>query len=138
VEVITTTLYTPLDNAWEVNQFGGKAANLSFLISKGFPVPQGIAFSADLDAKDLNEYEELINSKIPYNRVSVSSSMVLEDGNTTSFAGIFSSFLNLWQKNYADKNLIFVHHTSMLQRLCYLMMHLLKELMHYGLNLEGF
>ena len=82
----------------ELERFGGKGCNLAFLHQHDFNVPAGFVVSSEV--MDMNigrlmarirEFTGLIGA----DEFSVRSSMVLEDGDTRSFAGVFSSFMHV-------------------------------------------
>jgi pyruvate,water dikinase len=73
--------------------FGGKAANLGFLIKQGFNVPDGIALSLkSMDELDIEKVKELLNQDKFY---SVRSSGTAEDGVLFSFAGQYETVLGV-------------------------------------------
>lgn len=74
-------------------RYGGKAANLGFLINQGFPVPRGIALSlTSLDEVDLIGLAQLVDPSKCY---SVRSSGTAEDGEAKSFAGQYETVLGV-------------------------------------------
>ncbi len=83
-------------NRWEVDQFGGKATNLGFLIQNGFNVPKGFCISTAISEipneikKEVYRRFQLLDSA-----VSVRSSATCEDSEKLSFAGQFDTFLNI-------------------------------------------
>jgi phosphohistidine swiveling domain-containing protein len=109
------TILVPIEAARDRNQYGGKAANLAFLASLGLNVPAARVLPADefkrqvavcgsgelaaeLRARALrpelvSELRELVSTL--GGRVSVRSSATLEDARTHSFAGQFSTILNV-------------------------------------------
>jgi len=71
--------------------FGGKAANLGFLIQNNFNVPEGHCISTEHDHSDV----EILNRLKILGTVSVRSSANCEDAKNASFAGMFDTFLNI-------------------------------------------
>jgi phosphoenolpyruvate synthase/pyruvate phosphate dikinase len=97
----------PLEQAKERSECGGKAANLSILLQTGFPVPPGFVVKTqgvealagrlgqeahDVALQELDTYISLFGGGISF---AVRSSAVVEDGQSSSFAGIFHSQLNI-------------------------------------------
>ncbi len=80
----------------EINLFGGKAANLGFLIQNGFSVPRGFCISTKIKKID-NKFKAKIISKFRglKSKVAVRSSATAEDSKNFSFAGQFDTFLNI-------------------------------------------
>jgi len=81
-------------------RFGNKARNLSFLIKKGFTVPEGLVVqfkhSMPLDAKNTARLREQLESLTDVRSLYVvRSSANVEDSSDRSFAGQFETVLNL-------------------------------------------
>ncbi len=77
---------------------GGKARALGRLVMAGFNVPDGFVVPADLNIDELaaaSKEIELAASSVPSVRYAVRSSATHEDGASSSFAGMFDSFLNV-------------------------------------------
>ena len=90
----------------EVDLFGGKAANLGFLIQNGFNVPDGFCISTEVNKLNTKIRSEIIkNFKKLNSKVAVRSSATAEDSKKSSFAGQFDTFLNI--KN--EKGLYFIY-----------------------------
>ena len=75
------------------NIFGSKAANLGYLLSKGFNVPYGIV----IGMKNKNDYDiDEIKKYLKQDKLySVRSSSTIEDGEDYSFAGQFETVLGV-------------------------------------------
>lgn len=73
---------------------GKKIENLDILKKNGFPVPDFITVSRDTDRKSLN---------IPWEISAVRSSGNMEDGEHSSFAGQFDTYLNVPREEVALK-----------------------------------
>lgn len=96
-------LSEPLD----IEYYGGKAASLSKLTQYGFNVPPGFAISTQTTSEILKgQSDNLLHLYLelgtaldgtfsPDDRVAVRSSGVFEDGQNTSFAGMFKTLLNI-------------------------------------------
>lgn len=103
-------------------QFGGKATNLAHLFQKGFNVPNGFIIPATIIESKINQlnkkevlktieknqniFDDLLKDAIQvaenkfgenYN-LAIRSSVNLEDGSQTSFAGQFNTVLNITNK----------------------------------------
>ena len=75
----------------DVQEVGGKAANLGELIKLGFNVPRGFVCTAKENRDDIyNMY-----NKLKLDKVAVRSSAICEDGIQNSYAGQFETFLNI-------------------------------------------
>ncbi|MEA3424583.1 MAG: PEP/pyruvate-binding domain-containing protein [Bacillota bacterium] len=75
------------------NIFGGKAANLGFLLSKKFNVPGGVAIGMkDREDYDIKEIKKHLKQDKLY---SVRSSSTIEDSEDYSFAGQFETVLGV-------------------------------------------
>src|SRR5579859_2499689 len=83
------------------SEHGGKAVQLKILIEQGLPVPDGFAISgeavSDLIASSANAGHLLQTElqSLGATVVAVRSSALQEDGETASFAGIFTTLLNV-------------------------------------------
>ena len=85
----------------EVNLFGGKAANLGFLLQNGYNVPEGFCISTKINNFDNKIKDKIFKKFIELNsKVAVRSSATAEDSKKLSFAGQFDTFLNI--KNEKD------------------------------------
>ena len=85
----------------EVNLFGGKAANLGFLLQNGYNVPEGFCISTKIKNIDGKIKKEIIKKfRELKSKVAVRSSATAEDSKNLSFAGQFDTFLNI--KNEKD------------------------------------
>ena len=83
----------------EVHLFGGKAANLGFLMQNGFNVPEGFCISTKIDRIDNKIKREIVKKFKKFkSKVAVRSSATLEDSKKSSFAGQFDTFLNVDDK----------------------------------------
>lgn len=82
-----------------IETIGGKAQNLIKLVELGYRVPSFLVLSnADLVNNEKNALLDLIKKQIPNvsgKRFAVRSSADLEDGDKHSFAGLFSTQLNV-------------------------------------------
>ncbi len=102
-----TTYILPLEDAKERSECGGKAATLCALLQAGFSVPPGFVVKTqgvealagklgkgayNLACKELGAYLSLFTAGTT---LAVRSSAVIEDGQTSSFAGIFQTKLNI-------------------------------------------
>jgi pyruvate, water dikinase len=75
----------------DVQEVGGKAANLGELIKFGFNVPKGFVCTAKENKNNIyNRY-----NKLKLDKVAVRSSAICEDGTQNSYAGQFETFLNI-------------------------------------------
>lgn len=75
----------------DVQEVGGKAANLGKLIKLGFNVPKGFVCTSKENIDDIyNMY-----NKLKLDKVAVRSSAICEDGIRNSYAGQFETFLNI-------------------------------------------
>lgn len=75
----------------DVQEVGGKAANLGELIKFGFNVPKGFVCTAKENKNNIyNMYD-----KLKLDKVAVRSSAICEDGTQNSYAGQFETFLNI-------------------------------------------
>ncbi len=80
----------------EIKIFGGKAANLGFLMNNGFNVPDGFCISTKIKKLDKETKNEISKRyKTLKSKVSVRSSATVEDAKNASFAGQFDTFLNI-------------------------------------------
>ena len=75
----------------DVQEVGGKAANLGELIKFGFNVPKGFVCTAK---ENKNNIYNMYN-KLKLDKVAVRSSAICEDGTQNSYAGQFETFLNI-------------------------------------------
>ena len=86
-------------NQDEVKRVGGKAASLSAMLKEGFLVPNGFVLSFSNHTNDVDNYRWGIKSFYSQmgNNVSVAvrSSASGEDGKEHSFAGQYSTYLNV-------------------------------------------
>lgn len=81
--------------------FGGKAYGLHLLAKHGYPIPETIAIQATADVNDIDDAEfrkELKKKLSPFASnglfdLAVRSSCTLEDNDTNSMAGHFTSVL---------------------------------------------
>ena len=73
---------------------GKKIENLEILIKNGFPVPEFITVSRDTDINKIN---------IPWSLCAVRSSASMEDGENSSFAGQFDTYLNVTKDEVCSK-----------------------------------
>lgn len=76
-----------------IREAGGKARGLARLMELGVKVPPGIVLIPDPDISWRSELEAYLSYAEPAD-MAVRSSALAEDGDTTSFAGQFESFLN--------------------------------------------
>ena len=108
---------------------GGKAANLSLLKSKGFNVPHGWVVTTNFFDKASGSSEEfdkmwdLISESIilnPKMKYAVRSSATVEDQLEHSFAGQFSTFLNVEGREVREKVLAVINSAKSNQVVTYL------------------
>src|SRR5215217_7758876 len=87
-----------------INEYGGKGGNLSFLRDNGFPVPPltllPVTFFASADEQQIIAACEALTAQwqsiFGDNKLfAVRSSALAEDGNQHSFAGQFTTILNV-------------------------------------------
>lgn len=80
----------------EVNLFGSKAVNLTFLMQEGFNIPDGFCISTKINKIDKKIKDEIIKRFKKLNsKVAVRSSAIVEDSKKVSFAGQFDTFLHI-------------------------------------------
>lgn len=90
----------PLQDAIEVERYGGKAASLAASLRRQLPVPGGFALEVDLVdaiARGDAEARELLDGVVSQlgGRVAARSSAIDEDSATASFAGQHLTMLNV-------------------------------------------
>jgi len=73
---------------------GKKIENLKILREQGFPVPKFIMVGRDSDLENIN---------IPWELCAVRSSASIEDGDSSSFAGQFDTYLNVKKEEICSK-----------------------------------
>jgi pyruvate,water dikinase len=87
-------------NLNEMDSYGGKAANLGYLIQQGFKVPYGVALSMKCaDDYDMEVLKDFLETGTLY---SVRSSAAMEDGTSFSFAGQFDTVLGVKIKDIPE------------------------------------
>jgi len=87
------------DQPARADEIGGKGFRLCQLAQAGLPVPRGFCISAaGLDSMRPDDIESLL-LQLEAHSVAVRSSAVGEDDNVASFAGIFSTQLNISSVN---------------------------------------
>ncbi len=85
-----------LETADDIKLFGGKAASLAKLMRGGFNVPSGFVIGTNAKMSPALESEIMKwVEALGLERVAVRSSAVAEDGQKSSWAGQFESFLNI-------------------------------------------
>jgi phosphohistidine swiveling domain-containing protein len=95
-----------LKDVTNVNNFGGKAANLAKLLQAGLPVPVGFAVGIDafdIDGKLKNNDRIAIEAQLKDRLYAVRSSALAEDADDESWAGQFETFLNTMQTDVIQK-----------------------------------
>ena len=105
------TNIVPLKLAHRVSGTGNKAARLGQLMNAGLPVPNGFVITdtlllqsqdkLEISAKDWRKIQQLWN-KLQAEKVAVRSSGENEDGVAQSYAGIFTSVLNVKWNGLSD------------------------------------
>lgn len=100
-----------LKNAHQFSEIGTKASRLSRLMESGFPVPRGFVIPSllltqnqahfKLSAKHWQEINRLWR-KLQLNQVAVRSSGINEDGAIYSYAGMYTSVLNVGWCEFHD------------------------------------
>lgn len=102
----TRTTPVPLAEASDARTFGGKAAQLAVAAGAGLPVPDGVAlpwsFVDAVAAGDPGALADLPGPSRLAPSVAVRSSVVGEDSQTTSFAGLHASLLGVRPAALAD------------------------------------
>lgn len=113
------------EEALNASIVGGKAANLARMIQAGIPVPAGFVIPSQLTNQllrrsvSLEEFQRAIQTQIAKEKITsaaVRSSGALEDSNSSSFAGAYSTFLNCntieeiihavkacWESSYSER-----------------------------------
>jgi len=91
---------TPLRDAAEEEQYGGKAAQLAVALQAGLPAPDGVALSTDVvEAIHGGSADAIANLELAFQDinwpVAVRSSGIGEDGEGSSFAGQHDTLLNV-------------------------------------------
>ena len=121
---ISPTKVIPLNFAHRVSGTGNKAARLGQLMEVGFNVPRGFVLPSPILANSKahvelspKHWQEINNlwQKLQLNQVAVRSSGSLEDGGDQSYAGMFSSVLNVSWEGFYD-GLQTVYHSQSSQR----------------------
>lgn len=114
---------------WTKLNVGGKAFHLAEMVRWGLNVPEfGVVSSEVYLNWKTNQYissevkTQIINSMLSWNSqyYAVRSSMTLEDGQTTSFAGIFETFLFVEKEDVLDKIIECYHSISSDRALMYM------------------
>ncbi len=109
--LLLPTSVVTLQLAHQVPGTGNKAARLGQLMASGLPVPDGFVIPAPLLAQSqarlaLSEADwkqiKLLWRKLKAERVAVRSSGANEDGSVQSYAGVFTSVLNVKWENFYD------------------------------------
>ena len=109
--LLLPTSVVTLQLAHQVPGTGNKAARLGQLMAAGLPVPDGFVIPAPLLAQSqarlaLSEADwkqiKLLWRKLKAERVAVRSSGANEDGSVQSYAGVFTSVLNVKWENFYD------------------------------------
>lgn len=88
-------------NCKNINEVGGKAANLGELISFNINVPDGFVCTEIENKENVYKYY----NELELNEVAVRSSAICEDGEKNSFAGQFETILNV-KRDELLKNII--------------------------------
>lgn len=102
----------PIEDAIDSSEFGGKAAQLSLAIKHQLPVPKGFVIShSQLDwaiTDEISLEKELSQVLHELGTIAVRSSAIGEDSQQMSYAGQYSSFLNIDSVPMAKKAIIAV------------------------------
>jgi pyruvate,water dikinase len=82
-----------LNDKLDINEVGGKAFNLSFMLGKKINIPKGYVISSEVTS--IENIDSQLNDTLPRlsSKVMVRSSAIGEDGSDHSFAGQLDSFL---------------------------------------------
>lgn len=100
-------VFLPLSEAVDPQLVGGKAAVLGQLLNTGTPVPPGFVIPASTNWQTTIWRDEMtmVLGQLGGSRFAVRSSGTLEDGAHNSWAGQFSTFLNVSAEDVIDRTL---------------------------------
>ncbi|MFF2093563.1 PEP/pyruvate-binding domain-containing protein [Paenibacillus sp. NPDC058174] len=111
----------PLYEAAEVEMYGRKAVNLGTAVKHGLPVPKGYVLSASIVVQfvkgELNLEGDIRSMLDALGSVSVRSSAIQEDGEQSSYAGLFHSCLNVTTVKGVEQAIHYIWESAQSKRL---------------------
>ncbi|WP_337103327.1 PEP/pyruvate-binding domain-containing protein [Paenibacillus sp. YIM B09110] len=110
-----------LNEATEAELYGRKAVNLGVAIEHSLPVPNGYVLSASIIMQfvqgELNIEGEIRSMLDSLGSVSVRSSAIQEDGEQSSYAGLFHSCLNVTSVKGIERAIRYIWESAQSKRL---------------------